>query len=161
MSLIKVVCIHKVQALCLTQYSWVICTKFTDFEKITRFDKITNCAIKSDAPTPTLQSVSISWLITWKGHNEEFIYHEMSNYQNSCMGFWFPQQTVWNCIETNKLSCINETYLSNINSQQCIYVLATRLRAGRPEFDSRKGYGFFLFAIASKSVLGSTQPPTQ
>jgi len=33
------------------------------------------------------------------------------------------------------------------------------LRAGRPEFDSRQGQGFFLFATAPKQPLVSTQPP--
>jgi hypothetical protein len=35
----------------------------------------------------------------------------------------------------------------------------TRLRAVQTEFDSRQGQGFFLFAIATRPVLGLTQPP--
>jgi hypothetical protein len=37
----------------------------------------------------------------------------------------------------------------------------TRLRAGRPVFDSRKGQGSFLFATASRQALLPIQPPTQ
>jgi hypothetical protein len=35
----------------------------------------------------------------------------------------------------------------------------TRLRAERPGFDSRQGYGFFLFATASRSSLRTIQLP--
>jgi hypothetical protein len=37
----------------------------------------------------------------------------------------------------------------------------TRLRAGRPEFDSRQGQGFPLFATVSIPALGPTQTPIQ
>jgi hypothetical protein len=37
----------------------------------------------------------------------------------------------------------------------------TRLRAGRPAFDSQQGQQFFLFATASRRALGPTQPPVQ
>jgi len=37
----------------------------------------------------------------------------------------------------------------------------TRLRAGQPEFDSRRARGSFLFAIPSRQALGSTQPPIE
>jgi len=36
-----------------------------------------------------------------------------------------------------------------------------QLQAGRPELDSRKGQGFFLFVTASTPALGPTQPPIQ
>jgi hypothetical protein len=35
----------------------------------------------------------------------------------------------------------------------------TRLRAGRPGFNSRQEQGFSLFAIDSRPVLGPSQPP--
>jgi len=38
--------------------------------------------------------------------------------------------------------------------------IVTRLRAGRPDFDTRQGLGLFLFATASRSALGTTQPPS-
>jgi hypothetical protein len=37
--------------------------------------------------------------------------------------------------------------------------IGTRLRAERPEFDSRQGQQIFLFSIASKEALGPNQPP--
>jgi hypothetical protein len=37
----------------------------------------------------------------------------------------------------------------------------TRLRDGRPGFDSRYGQGVFLFTTASKTTLEPTQPPIQ
>jgi hypothetical protein len=37
----------------------------------------------------------------------------------------------------------------------------TRLRAGRPGFDSRQKLGTFLFATASREDLQPTQPPIQ
>jgi hypothetical protein len=40
-------------------------------------------------------------------------------------------------------------------------IIATRLRAGRPVFDSRQGLRILLFATASRPVLGPTQPPIQ
>jgi hypothetical protein len=39
--------------------------------------------------------------------------------------------------------------------------ITTRLRAGRPGFNSRKGLGFNLFATSSRPILGPTQPPLQ
>jgi hypothetical protein len=41
------------------------------------------------------------------------------------------------------------------------YGIATGLRAGRPEFNSRQGQEIFLYATASKPALGPTQPPIQ
>jgi len=35
----------------------------------------------------------------------------------------------------------------------------TELRHGRPGFDSWQGYVLFIFATASRPVLGPTQPP--
>jgi len=35
--------------------------------------------------------------------------------------------------------------------------MVTRLRAGWPEFESRQGKGYFLFATASRLVLGPTK----
>jgi hypothetical protein len=35
----------------------------------------------------------------------------------------------------------------------------SRLRAGRPGFNSRKGLGFFLLGTASRPALGSIQSP--
>jgi hypothetical protein len=35
--------------------------------------------------------------------------------------------------------------------------VATRVRTGRPWFDSRQGLGIFFFATASRAALGSTQ----
>jgi hypothetical protein len=39
--------------------------------------------------------------------------------------------------------------------------LSDGLRAGGPEFDSRHGQEFCLFILASRMVLGPTQPPVQ
>jgi hypothetical protein len=39
--------------------------------------------------------------------------------------------------------------------------IATRLRDGRPRFDSRQRLGIFLFTTASRPALGSTQPTIQ
>jgi len=39
--------------------------------------------------------------------------------------------------------------------------IVTRLRAGRPRLDFRKGQGFLLFITVSHSALGPTQPPIQ
>jgi hypothetical protein len=39
--------------------------------------------------------------------------------------------------------------------------MVTSLQAGRLGFDFREGQGFFLFAIASITALGLTQPPIQ
>jgi len=35
------------------------------------------------------------------------------------------------------------------------------LRPGQPEFDSRQGLGYFLFATTSRPVLSPTNPPIQ
>jgi len=37
----------------------------------------------------------------------------------------------------------------------------TKLRAGRPELNSRQGQGFSLFATASRPALEPTQTPIQ
>jgi len=47
--------------------------------------------------------------------------------------------------------------LTIINTGYLLYV--TRLRAGRPRFESRLGHWFFLVATASRSALGPTQAP--
>jgi hypothetical protein len=39
--------------------------------------------------------------------------------------------------------------------------MATRLRAGRPGFDSRQGQEIFLYFTSSRPALGLTQPPVQ
>jgi hypothetical protein len=39
--------------------------------------------------------------------------------------------------------------------------IVTKLQGGRPEFDSRKGLGFFLLATASRLALRPTQSPIQ
>jgi hypothetical protein len=39
--------------------------------------------------------------------------------------------------------------------------IVTKLRIGRPRFDSRKGQKYFLFATASRPALEPTQPPIQ
>jgi hypothetical protein len=37
----------------------------------------------------------------------------------------------------------------------------TKLRAGRPGFDSRQGLGIFLFSTASRPAVGPSQPLIQ
>jgi hypothetical protein len=54
-------------------------------------------------------------------------------------------------IITNRITNARAGYLSTV----------TRLRGGRPGFDSWQGQGIFLFATASKLDLGPTQPPIQ
>jgi hypothetical protein len=39
--------------------------------------------------------------------------------------------------------------------------LVTKLRTGRPGFDFRQGQGSFLYTTASRSALGSNQPPIE
>jgi hypothetical protein len=39
--------------------------------------------------------------------------------------------------------------------------IVTSLRAGRSEFDSRRGLGIFIFATASRPALRPTQPPIE
>jgi hypothetical protein len=43
----------------------------------------------------------------------------------------------------------------------CLFGTATRLRAGRPGFDSRQGLGILLIATASRPALRLTQPHIQ
>jgi len=46
-------------------------------------------------------------------------------------------------------------------SQGSSVSILTGLRTGRPAFNSRRGQGIFLFSIASRPALGTSQPLIQ
>jgi len=52
-------------------------------------------------------------------------------------------------------------YSYNLRAGGSSVSLVTRLLAWRPEFDSRQGQGFILFATESRPALKSTQPLIQ
>jgi hypothetical protein len=62
---------------------------------------------------------------------------------------------------TVKLPLINGNCLTRKSSTDSSVSIVTRLRTGRPKFDSRKRQGLFLLAAASRPDLGPTQPPIQ
>jgi hypothetical protein len=66
-------------------------------------------------------------------------------------------------LHDNPLNLDSETTATKGNERFQVFTVfnLTRLRAGRPGFDSRYGRDFILFAMESRSALGPTRPPIQ
>jgi hypothetical protein len=72
-----------------------------------------------------------------------------------------PQYAFMAWYSVEKMHRDNFTYYLFITNRDSSVSIATRLRTGRPGFDSRQRLAIFLLTTASRPVLEPTQPPIQ